>query len=391
MKTIYIITGVSGAGKSWVIDRIDPSYLRIKSDETSDKKAIELINNYNGEIVFLEKAVSVSTFIKRNPQWNFFVLCVGVDLLAVKSQIKNRGGKITRGLSKRWARMAKITEQYNAYRGSSEEVLKYIRSTVLKKSLVYCATSPSGKIYVGRTSRTLEERKADHDSDSKWAYKNNKKLTAFHSALIKHGGVTSFKWKVLASNLAHVEAVKSEQHHINKLNSGDKAIGYNLLSDKGEGVMRHSKDSIAKISAAVTAANNKSWKAPSRKSKARDEMLKQWKDSTLRTKRSNAIKKVRSSDEQKALTSRLASTHFSNPKNRDAMAVSCGAKPFIVAKDGEVIGTWINAAQCAKDLNLNTKTHISNCLHGRRKTYCGYTFRYAEIPETIDKQEEDRQ
>jgi hypothetical protein len=58
------------------------------------------------------------------------------------------------------------------------------------------------------------------------------------------------------------------------------------------------------------------------------------------------------------------------------MAKACGAKEFEVFKNGILIGKWVNAAQCARDLNLNTKTHISNCLHGRRNNYCDYTFKW---------------
>ena len=65
-------------------------------------------------------------------------------------------------------------------------------------------------------------------------------------------------------------------------------------------------------------------------------------------------------------------------RKREYMAIACGARSFDVFKGDVLIGSWINAAQCAKDLKLKTKTHISNCLHGRSKTYCGYTFTYSK-------------
>ena len=59
------------------------------------------------------------------------------------------------------------------------------------------------------------------------------------------------------------------------------------------------------------------------------------------------------------------------------MAIVKGGKPFnVYTKDNKFIGTWLNQAQCCKDLNLKSKGHISNCLHGRRKSYKGYIFKH---------------
>lgn len=59
------------------------------------------------------------------------------------------------------------------------------------------------------------------------------------------------------------------------------------------------------------------------------------------------------------------------------IAISHGAKPFKVFKDGELIGEWINQAQCARELNLNRK-HINQCLHKNQKTHYGYIFKFKE-------------
>lgn len=64
---------------------------------------------------------------------------------------------------------------------------------------------------------------------------------------------------------------------------------------------------------------------------------------------------------------------FSN-EQRELFAIAKGAKPFIVLnKTKEIVGEWINKAECAKDLGLHA-CKIGLCLRGLRKSHKGHYF-----------------
>lgn len=95
------------------------------------------------------------------------------------------------------------------------------------EALVYKATSPSNKTYIGITAKSLEERRKRHFSDA--SYKNASK---FHKALNKYGSRIS--WEVLDHVDSWETAKILEQNYIEKFNSYRK--GYNSTKG-GDGVL----------------------------------------------------------------------------------------------------------------------------------------------------------
>lgn len=94
-----------------------------------------------------------------------------------------------------------------------------------RKGLVYKATNSSnGKIYVGKTVKALQIRRAQHEATSR----NSSRPTGFHGAIRKYG-VSGFTWEVLheceASLLNTLEV-----HYIESLRSNITGVGYNLTS-----------------------------------------------------------------------------------------------------------------------------------------------------------------
>jgi hypothetical protein len=252
MKTIYLIAGVSGSGKSWVLDNVRLDVTKLKSDNIPNLKDLVLaINNAQSDVVIVEKTTLVSTLIKQLPTHKVQLLIVSGDFLKIKQQLITRGGKVTPGLYRRWKRMKALTKLYSAIVGNSSEIKKWLENTT-KNNLVYNFIAP-------------------------------------------------------ANAIAPTHSIKKQK-------------------DK---------------------------------------------------KKTLTIKEARSTEEQRKLTSELSTKRYADPVKRDEMAIACGGKQFEVYKDGVLIGTWTNAAQCAKDLNFATKTHISNCLHGRRNSYLKHTFKYS--------------
>jgi group I intron endonuclease len=91
----------------------------------------------------------------------------------------------------------------------------------MKTYIIYLATSPSGKVYVGATSDSLKTRKQSHISLAR-----GNKRRIFQMALKKYH--FDFKWEILEEGLAREEAELVEKYYIAFFDSTDRRFGYNL-------------------------------------------------------------------------------------------------------------------------------------------------------------------
>lgn len=98
--------------------------------------------------------------------------------------------------------------------------------------LVYKATSPSGKLYIGMTSKSLEERKDSHI----WAAKTNSKKRIFYCALQKYD--YNFSWEIIENNLSKEAAEALEIKLIEEFKSTDRDFGYNAAKGGMAGNIR---------------------------------------------------------------------------------------------------------------------------------------------------------
>ena len=110
-----------------------------------------------------------------------------------------------------------------------------------ESSRLYCVykhTSPSGKVYVGITSRNPNRRWSGGSG-----YKNNKYLT---NAIEKYGWA-SFRHEILKDGLTKEEASREEQEYILEFRSNEREYGYNMTSG-GECGYHFSKEVTDKMS-----------------------------------------------------------------------------------------------------------------------------------------------
>ena len=96
----------------------------------------------------------------------------------------------------------------------------------MREYLIYKATSPSGKVYIGVTSKTLDIRSVQH----KRAAKSNVGCPHyFWHALQKYG--EAIQWDVLEEGIQGPEAASdAEKRFIKQYQSDDAKYGYNLTS-----------------------------------------------------------------------------------------------------------------------------------------------------------------
>lgn len=96
--------------------------------------------------------------------------------------------------------------------------------------IIYLAVSPSGKVYVGQTKKTLAARVSGH---VRQAFSVTAKKYPFQHALVKYGPA-SFVWDTIAALQNKRDADAFEQRLIAELQSQNPIFGYNLASG-GEG------------------------------------------------------------------------------------------------------------------------------------------------------------
>jgi len=89
--------------------------------------------------------------------------------------------------------------------------------------IIYKATSPDGKVYIGQTTRTLAARKSDH----KVRAKKKDLRTSFQLAILEHGGVNAFIWEQIDQSENREELDAKEKYWIDFYNSMDPEKGYN--------------------------------------------------------------------------------------------------------------------------------------------------------------------
>ena len=91
--------------------------------------------------------------------------------------------------------------------------------------IIYKATGPDGKVYVGQTVKTLAMRKGQH------AYRTKKgdRRTAFHVALLDEG-FDNFQWDEIDIAENQAELDQKEKYWVAHYKADDSQYGYNLQS-----------------------------------------------------------------------------------------------------------------------------------------------------------------
>lgn len=83
-----------------------------------------------------------------------------------------------------------------------------------KKAIIYCATLPDGRKYIGETSRTLEQRKKEHIYDTL----HTESTSLFHIAMRDCTDVDEVQWQVIYECPVEVSS-KAEFRHIEDYNT----------------------------------------------------------------------------------------------------------------------------------------------------------------------------
>ena len=235
------------------------------------------------------------------------------------------------------------------------------------KGIVYKATSPSGKVYIGITITPLKERKRTHLRNVK-----NGSETPFHNAIRKYK-MRNIKWEIIDRGDKWDDLCALEIKYIEMFDSYRN--GYNLTKG-GEGTfgLKHNEEWCSRNSE----IRKRYFEDPQNKEmQSLANKLAHEENPQQAIEHSRFMKERYKKKSEREKTAKEMRDYLSDPQNRETHSIQRGAKPFYVFKNGKAVGKWLTQRGCAQDLNL-TFSHINHCLHGRRKSHKGYTFKYID-------------
>lgn len=210
------------------------------------------------------------------------------------------------------------------------------------KKVVYKATSPSGKSYIGKTIRTLKHRKMMHYATA------NRYDTPFSRALRKYE--KELEWVILGSFSTDAELRKAEIDFIKKYDTYNN--GYNCtLGGEGHSGFKQSEETIRKRAEKI------------KKALTGRKLSKEHKETLSTVQMGNSSKK--------GAKLSVAS------KQRIRQAQQHRMRPVICTDTGN---KFESISECAKKMNI-CKGNLQKALKGNNKTCKGFSFKF--IKETL--------
>ena len=219
----------------------------------------------------------------------------------------------------------------------------------MKRYLVYKHTSPSGKVYIGISYKTIQERKND-------GYGHNARFRA----AIKKYGWDKFKHEVVADGLTLEEAHRLERELIAESNSTDPIYGYNISSG-GEAPfkgLKHTSATKAKISKV-------------NKGKVVSLETRQRLSLALKGKLIGEKNPMYGKPKSAANIQKQYESHRNQMKPIDQFDM-----------EGKLLATYESINSAARALGT-TKQNIRSCLIGRSRHSCGYKWQYHNEKEVV--------
>lgn len=222
----------------------------------------------------------------------------------------------------------------------------------------------NGKVYVGQTSKSLEERAQTNGG-------NYKECRRFYAAIKKYGW-DSFIPEIIEDNLSLEEANRLEKYYINLFNSTDDKYGYNLaLGGDNKEMLPESKKIISEK--AKERYTNKENNPMFGKKHSREAIAKM---SAKKTGEANPMYGTTWTDKQRAAI-RKGWTYEWTPERRELAS----------KRQKEIAKNWSKRVLCVEDnLEFNSissaanhygvnKSTLSSHLHGAQKSCAGRHFK----------------
>ena len=228
----------------------------------------------------------------------------------------------------------------------------------MKKWILYRHTSPSGKVYIGITSRDRASKRWGHGH----GYTG---CRIFYNAILKYGW-DNIKHEVLFTNLEESRAKRLEIELIRHYKL--LGISYNI-TDGGDGYLGYSpsKETRAKMRAA------KIGKPLSNSHKEKLSKSRMGRIGTMRGKHHSVETKLKISLSRKGkkYNRRLPKEEITKIYRK---AQRC-KEVIQYTKDGLAVNTFSSISEAASYISTSP-SHVSECCRGKLKTLKGYIWRF---------------
>lgn len=264
--------------------------------------------------------------------------------------------------------------------------------------IVYMHTCPNGKKYVGITSQAPERR---WQKGKGYAYGSN---PYFYNAIEKYGW-ENIKHEILFRDLTKEEAEQKEVELIAKHRTIERKYGYNI--DLGGSTFgRHSEEYKRRMSnmqkeiwskmperrVAMSKLRSGTHLSEETKEKLRQANLgKKYSKEVVqkridkmkgvpRPKTSQIMKDLWASGKMKGNTGKTTSEKQKAAARENAkIANEYSKKPVLMFdKEGNFIAEYESSVKAAEAIG-NPHVHVSDVCYGRRKSSCGYVFKFKEV------------
>lgn len=223
------------------------------------------------------------------------------------------------------------------------------------KTIIYKAKSPSGKEYIGITSKSLKSRICDH------RYASKKFNHPFGKAVKKYGD--NLEWEILFIVDSWEEACKEEIRLIKE---------YNTFVPNGYNATRGGEGSVGRIITEEERLRLSTYKFNNSGIKFSKEHCKRISESRKGQVSSNKGKITSLETRTKQSISNLGQKRSTNTRLKMKKY-----QPFEVFKNGLLVFTFDYIVDCCEKLKTKS-SRVSDCLKGKRNKHLNYTFKFVD-------------
>ena len=218
---------------------------------------------------------------------------------------------------------------------------------------VYKHTTPSGKVYIGITSKPVNDR---------WLNGRGYVRNDHFWRAIKKYGWANINHEILETALSREEAANAEKRYIKEFRSNEPQYGYNM-TDGGEKGARHTEQSRKKLSASKM---GKSYNVGVPFTEERKKHLSENHADVSGENNPMYGKRKPQEEIERRQAHRAYKTGSENQTARPILQLDM---------DGNLVKRWGSIAEATE---VYCRTSVKDCLRGKYKQHRGYRWRYED-------------
>lgn len=129
---VYLVSGVSGSGKSWVCEQLLNKFTYVSYDREQRRDHLDLLKADTGSPKLYDPSIKISTFIRRYSHlFDIRPVFIIEDESVIRDRLEARGGVFTDYAPRRIKVIASRAAKYGVFSGTSAEVLGYLDNVVV--------------------------------------------------------------------------------------------------------------------------------------------------------------------------------------------------------------------------------------------------------------------